>query len=272
MKAVADETQAIVREGGYHVDGHNVSIAAEVQQAVAGTVGLSPREAAQEFERVAFREAQKDGAAALEVTGETTQQAAHRLRDSGPLAILNFASATKPGGGFLNGARAQEEDLARCSGLFACLKGADVPGGFYALHRQRRDLLYTDAMIYSPRVPFFRREASELLREPYFPSVLTVAAPYARKSKASAADIEVAYRRRAGALLAVLAGRGYRTLVLGAWGCGVFGCDPTMAASAFRRWLRGTFRGSFDRVVFPVYDPAPGQPLRAVFERELTAS
>ena len=60
--------------------------------------------------------------------------------------LLNFASAKSPGGGFLNGARAQEEYLARSSCLYQCIRWNPM----YAFHRANDDPLYTDYAIYSP--------------------------------------------------------------------------------------------------------------------------
>src|SRR5205823_7936071 len=91
----------------------------------------------------------------FEVANETTLAAARRLLTAGlrPVA-LNFASATAPGGGFLSGARAQEESLARSSGLYACLVG----NAMYEFHRPRHDPMYTHYAIYSPDVPVFRTD------------------------------------------------------------------------------------------------------------------
>ena len=86
---------------------------------------------------------------------------------------LNFASATRPGGGFLSGAQAQEESLVRSSGLYACIK--DSP--FYEVHRGLRDPFYSHHVIYSPDVPVFRDDVGSLLDRPYPCSFLTCAAP-----------------------------------------------------------------------------------------------
>ena len=210
----------------------------------------------------------------IQVTGETTQEAAHRLAVDGELALLNFASATRAGGGFLQGAKAQEEDLARCSALYECLR---TQTEHYALHRARDSPLYSDAMIYSPAVPFFRVRSESRLDRAYEASVITAAAPNATKAqragRVTPSELEAIFRRRTGKLLALAEARGQRTLVLGAWGCGVFGNDPVMAADAFATWLEAPrFRESFAHVVFAVFDSRPDKPTFEAFARRLAGA
>ncbi|WP_052744718.1 TIGR02452 family protein [Micromonospora sp. HK10] len=58
-------------------------------------------------------------------------------------------------------------------------------------------------------------------------------------------------------VLAVAAAHGHRRLVLGAWGCGVFGNDPATVAEAFDLALADA-AGWFDLVTFAVLDRAGG--------------
>ncbi len=96
----------------------------------------------------------------VEVVNDTTLAAAQRLIAAGNhLIVLNFASATHPGGGFLSGARAQEEYLARSSALYACIR--DNP--MCEFHQSHYDPLYTDYAIYSPGVPVFRSDDGDVL-------------------------------------------------------------------------------------------------------------
>ena len=155
------------------------------------------------------------GAGAVEVTYESTLQAAHRLGSGA--ACLVFASAKNPGGGFLGGAKAQEESIARSSALYPCLLA--VPE-FYAFHRAQRDLRYSDRVIYSPGVPVFRDDKGNLLDQPHTATFLTAAAPnlgaIIRNQPEHAADVPAVLVRRARRVLEVAAAHGHRTMVLGA--------------------------------------------------------
>lgn len=110
---------------------------------------------------------------AIQVRNESTLAAARRLASQGqrPLA-LNFASAKHPGGGWLNGAIAQEESLARASGLVACIAGNPM----YARNAALGDAIYTDDAIYTPDVPVFRDDDGQLLAEPYLCAFITMPA------------------------------------------------------------------------------------------------
>ena len=179
--------------------------------------------------------------------------------------LLNYASARNPGGGFIKGAKAQEEDLARCSALYRCLEPQTA---YYAANQQTgkdtAGMLYTDHIIHSPSVPFFRRKNRDLLEEPFLASVITAPAPNAtqalRRDPTSLPMIRAVLVRRAGGVLAVAEAHGHRNLLLGAWGCGVFGNPPRLVAAAFADWLASPrFAGSFDAVVFAVYEPVRGR-------------
>lgn len=263
LTGVAQETVGIVKQGRYVApSGQTVSIQAEVQRAVQGTVLYRPPD----FERLVLPPA-PGGSVRVEVTPEKTGEAARRLIEAEGVAdvlALNFASARNPGGGFLGGAKAQEEDLARCSALYDCLI---TQPDYYAVNRAESSLLYTDHLIYSPGVPFFRDEQLELLEKPFLLSLITAPAPNAgealRKDPSLRPRVREVLFSRALKVLKVAAERGHRTLVLGAWGCGVFRNDPAEAAEAFAAAL-SALPGHFERVVFAVYERGgEGPNLRA---------
>jgi uncharacterized protein (TIGR02452 family) len=207
----------------------------------------------------------------IEVTAETTAEAARRLVEregEARVVALNFASAKHPGGGFLGGAKAQEEDLARCSALHACLV---TQRAYYDENRACGSMLYTDYIIHSPDVPFFRDESLALLATPFLVSIITAPAPNAgeelKRNPGARRQIRAALERRADFVLRVAAAEQHETLVLGAWGCGVFRNDPTEVADVFARCLESArFRGAFRRVVFAVYDRSRERVNRRPFE------
>ena len=185
----------------------------------------------------------------VQVSNETTFGASRRLVDAGmrPLA-LNFANGIQPGGGFLGGARAQEECLCRSSALYVTLRGDEM----YASHRNREIADSTDWCIVSPDVPVFRGDDGSALDEPWQVSVVTCAAPVAtRVGQPLAGDL---LQLRIHRVLAVARSFGYEALVLGAWGCGAFRGDSERTARDFRSALEGEFDGAFSDVVFAITD------------------
>ncbi|GAA3217620.1 TIGR02452 family protein [Actinocorallia longicatena] len=251
-KSIAKETVAIMEAGHYTAGGRTVEIAAALAECVKGTRLYRPGD----FPEPSSADRH---ATVITVTDETTTQATERLR--GDVLALNFASAKNPGGGFLRGAHAQEESLARSSGLYASLRS--VPE-FYAFHREQGDLLYSDHMIYSPGVPVFRDDSGALLPEAYPVSFVTSAAPNrgalrdTRTTIRDGSPVAAALEQRAEKVLALALAEGHRRLVLGAWGCGVFMNDPREVALIFADLLGGAYRGRFADVVFAVPD-SPGR-------------
>ncbi|KUL24758.1 TIGR02452 family protein [Streptomyces regalis] len=261
LRGIAQQTEQIVATGAYRApDGRQVPLAAQIEAARAGTRMYGPDPVPVPQVPV--------GETFFEVTGESSLEAARRL--GGGTAVLNFASARNPGGGYLNGAQAQEEALCRASALYTCLLEARA---FYDHHRAHRDPFYTDRVIHSPGVPVFRDDRGRLLDEPYTAGFLTAAAPNAgvirRTAPQRTSELPHALAVRAERVLETAAAHGYRRLVLGAWGCGVFQNDPEQVAGAFRALLApgGRFAGAFEHVVFGILDRTPDSPVRAAFVR-----
>ena len=188
----------------------------------------------------------------VQVANETTRVAARRLQAAGQRVLaLNFANGVQPGGGFLNGARAQEEGLCRSSALHATLHGDSM----YPAHRQRPLADSSDWAILSPRVPVFRADDGIPEDTPWELCFLTCAAPYApHLGQPRARDL---LRQRIHRVLAIAAAYGYPALVLGAWGCGAFGNDTARTARDFHAALAGDYAGTFAEVVFAIADWSP---------------
>jgi uncharacterized protein (TIGR02452 family) len=190
------------------------------------------------------------------ITGETTLAAARRLLAEGenPAALI-FASAKNPGGGFLNGAQAQEEACSRASALYACQTTAKCRP-LYAINRGV-SCLYTDNMIYSPAVPVFRDDHDKFaeLALVSFITAPCVNAGVERKRGTSEAVIQQTMQQRIARLLTIAAAEGHTSVVLGAWGCGVFGNHPSDVARAFMEELAAKpLNSAFKLVVFAIPD------------------
>jgi uncharacterized protein (TIGR02452 family) len=279
LKEIARQTLNIIGQGFYtSQSGNRVCLQSQIDESIKGTVLYCQDDLLKLSGKQSVPEAHAPAGAPLfpviEVTGETTAQAAARLivRENCPnVAALNFASARNPGGGFINGARAQEEDLCRCSALYACLI---AQGAYYEANRRCSSCLYTDHIIYSPQVPFFRNEEFQLLERPILVSIITAPAPNAgvvlKHDPPAARQIHETLERRAAFVLSVAAAQAQKTLVLGAWGCGAFRNQPAEVADIFARHLQSPdFVSSFERIVFAIYDRSSSGKTRQAFSERL---
>lgn len=171
-----------------------------------------------------------------------------------PVFCLNFASAKNIGGGFLTGAEAQEESIARVTGLSACC--FEFFEEYYQFHRSIKTMLYTDTMIYSPNVPIFKNDEGEYLDQPKKVSILTSAAVNAgvvkRQERNKIDEIIPVMYQRIEKVLAIAHQKEYKYLVLGAWGCGVFQNEPADIATIFHELLTTKFENCFEEVVFAI--------------------
>lgn len=266
---IAEETINVLDRGSYTVYGRDVCIAEELAECCRNTRLYPPDELNQ---LIVSLDPPIPVDMTLSVSNCTTFAAARVLLNDGfddPLC-LNFASAKNPGGGFLSGSQAQEECLARASALYASLR---TQPAYYEANRRSGTSLYTNHAIYSPGVPVFRDDEDALLAVPYSVSMVTSPAVNAgavrNNEPDNVAKIEATMRQRIASVLAIARNHGHRALVLGAWGCGVFGNEPTHVA----RWFRDALttlpesKGAFERVTFAVLDVADGTPTVNAFQR-----
>ena len=162
-------------------------------------------------------------------------------------AVLNFASYNNPGGNFINGSKAQEECLCHESYLYNVLKGRI---GYYKInHKNKNRSLYTDRALYSPNVRF-TKECKDV-----FCDVITCAAPNktAAQKYYNVSDEENSkvLKERIEFVLKIAQDNGVDNLILGAYGCGVFGQDPLEVAKIFKEFLSGKYK-CFNKVIFAI--------------------
>ena len=259
-KYIAASTMEVIQTGRLL----DLDISSSIKASVAGTCSYP--------EDVALPKAlpPKSSSTQFEVINVSTIHATHQLLQQEPdvpVAVLNFASAKNPGGGFLNGALAQEESLASHSTLYACLQN----DAMYDYHRRQKGGIYSDWCIYSPEVPVIRDDQEwdhPLLEEPWFFNVLTCACLNQGTAKLPEQELQTRLEKRIRRMLSVLAAHHQGNVVLGAWGCGIFRNEPSLVASLFSKILSrdAKFRNRWPRVVFAVLDKTPPHNTIRAFE------
>ena len=168
------------------------------------------------------------------------------------IGILNFASATHPGGGFLRGANAQEEAIARSTALYKSLM--EVPE-YYLYNRDMRDPIYSNDIIYTYSCPVIRDTDENLTAEVWPVDICTCAAPNLSRLETPPDNIRDILKYRMTCILRSFASNDCYNIVLGAWGCGVFKNDPVMVSELFKELLDSEeFTNLFKIVIFAILD------------------
>ena len=156
----------------------------------------------------------------------------------GKTCVLNMASSKHSGGGVQKGARAQEECLYRCSNLALV-----VPQSFYPLE--------IDECLYTKNAVFIKDFYYNIV-EPVVSDVVTIAALNLNFDSKPVDYINIMMNKIR--LMLTMAGEnGCDNVILGSWGCGVFGNNPMEVASMFRKVLiKENYGGLFKNVIFAI--------------------
>lgn len=226
----------------------------------------------------------KDAAKVI-VSGKRTYEAAAAYKEN-HVAVHNFASASNPGGGVVNGASAQEECLCRCSGLYFCLNSPIMWDGFYKPHRDAHDPIHNDDIIYTPGVTVFKTDTAspQLMNESewYDVDVITCAAPNLRNQPSNRyntgdgnkqvvmkdKDLLALHEKKLRRILEVVLSEGCDTVILGAFGCGAFQNNPEVVALANKNVIKD-YLHAFKNIEFAVYCSPRDDRNFKIFERVL---
>jgi len=191
----------------------------------------------------------------IEVIDSTTENATFKYGnhyEDKSLCVLNFASFTRPGGGFIKGSIAQEEALCHASNLYNVLITFKdkYTENFYK--RSFETGLYENWAIFSPSIFF------EVNKHTILANVITCPAPNYNVYKKYDSDENLYLKTlesRIKFILDIAKNNNQQILILGAFGCGVFGNDPTLVASIFKELLK---HYKFEKVVFAIPDNGNG--------------
>lgn len=254
---MAQETIKITKKGYYHIEDKKVNLVHNsVNEDFSNVIVLDENklksiiEDEDEFFDRSF--CGSEGAKMYLVDADS-YQAAEPFKNN--VLVMNFANALHIGGGFLNGARAQEEALCRNSTLYASISSKEGRK-MYNYNSKHFNPLDSDYMLISPDVCVFRDVNGKLLAEPYNVSVVTIPAPNkrGRAKDIPQSTLDEIMTDRLSKMLLAAARHGYRNLVLGAWGCGAFGHSAKRVAGYFKKlFYEDGFNEFFDNVVFAIF-------------------
>ena len=205
------------------------------------------------------------------VSGRRSLEAAeHYAKQGKKVCVLNFASATNPGGGVVNGSSAQEECLCRCTTLYPCLNTSYMWNSFYSPHRITDNPLYNNDCIYTPNVCVFKSDTNfpePLKNEEWWNvDIITCAAPNLRErpsnrmnpnagstsAQITSAELEKLLTARILRIFEIAVANKAEVLILGAFGCGAFKNPPELVAKVFKNVMQ-KFLGYFETIEYAVF-------------------
>lgn len=278
-KAMAQETLKILNQGYYEPaaqseigqksEKRQIIIKDDMEQSIGRSALISIAEGEKILEK--YHVCINCSIPETRVENISTVEAVRMLAEEGKtdIGVLNFASAKNPGGGFLNGAKAQEESLTVSSTLYPTLTAHEE---YYKENRAHRSMMYLDYAIYSPEVVFIRDENFRLTETPVKASVLTLPAVNMGQVILKGEDVQEAkrvMRRRMKLALGIFAEQKAKHLVLGAYGCGVFRNDPGEVAVWWRELLEEGMGRYFDSVFHAVLDHSKEKCCIKAFQEQL---
>jgi len=183
--------------------------------------------------------------------------------------VLNLANQKVPGGGYKNGAAAQEESLFRRTNYCEFL---DKDEKFYYP-------ISVYGGIYSQNVLVFRENEQKgyaFKEDPFFMSFIAQGAynkPPTTEDHHLITEYAEGTEKKIRSILKIGLNHGHDTFVLGAFGCGAFANPPQHVAEIFKKVIK-EFDGYFAEIVFAILDDANGAKLSiagnfAVFEETM---
>ncbi len=244
---ILDDTLSILKAGGYQKDGQEVRLRFSLEKMRQVQVFLpSDIDNLRDSAKANEGQAHSSGCIFGCENIDTLALAEKRYRDlktqgidNPKILVLNMVSPTHPGGRVRDGAAAQEEELCRRTSLLLSLEGEEAKK-YYEYNNALKTRMASNAVMMSANVEVIKDSASEPLNEPFEIAVMSCAAPMVRLGLEGMSEDEyrdMLYRRICGMLL-VAASQGYRHLILGAFGCGVFGNDAAAVSDLFCRAFR----------------------------------
>lgn len=173
----------------------------------------------------------------------------------GKVAVLNFASAKNPGGGFLKGSSAQEESIARASDLYLYLKGQDA---FYQNPKHHLNGLYDSDALYATDVTLLKDGNGNRIADKSFDVITSCAVNVQTIKDKKQTDIlklaDKTMRARIENVFTLAIEAKVDTLVLGAFGCGVFGNNPYTVRNTFQSVQQDVrFKGKIPKLIYAIY-------------------